>query len=128
VTGHMTWHGLDLSRITGDDRYLPPAPAPARGVAPPLADPAGVFADLQAENDIAEPLVEAMYALATEAEAGFARSWILTNAAAALSARTPDGSFGRFFDGPPPASTVTAWQTNGGTALAHPPPAPPPPT
>ena len=30
---------------------------------------------------------------------------------------TPDGSFGRFFDGPPPRTTVTAWQTNGGLAL-----------
>ena len=82
-----------------------------------MADPAGVFADLQAENDIVEPLVEAMYNLATEAHAGFARTWILTNARAALSARTADGSFGRFFDGPAPATTVTAWQTVGGLAL-----------
>ena len=58
-----------------------------------------------------------MYGLATEAGATFARSWILTNAAAALSARTEDGSFGRFFDGPPPQTTVTVWQTNGGLAL-----------
>jgi hypothetical protein len=28
-----------------------------------------------------------------------------------------DGSFGRFFDGPPPATTTTAWQANGGLAL-----------
>ena len=34
-----------------------------------------------------------------------------------LSARTADGSFGRFFDGPPPQTTITAWQTNGGLAL-----------
>src|SRR5262249_17454842 len=128
VNGDMIWNGLELSPIPGNRAYLDQALATAHAVASDLSDPAGVFADLQAENDIVEPLVEAMYALATEAGAGFARSWILTNAAAALSARTPDGSFGRFFDGPPPASTVTAWQTNGGTALAHPPPAPPPPT
>ena len=76
-----------------------------------------MFADLQAENDIVEPLVEGMYALATEAGQSFARSWILSNAAAALSARTADGSFGRFFDGPPPQAMITAWQTNGGLAL-----------
>jgi hypothetical protein len=59
-----------------------------------------------------------MDALAREEHAAFARSWILRNAAAALSARGGDGSFGRFFDGPPPsASTVTAWQVNGGIAL-----------
>jgi hypothetical protein len=117
VNGDMIWSGLELSRITGDRGYLEQALATARAVASDLSDPAGVFADLQAENDVVEPLVEGMYALATEAHVGFARSWILTNAAAALSARTADGSFGRFFDGPPPAGTVTAWQTNGGLAL-----------
>jgi hypothetical protein len=47
----------------------------------------------------------------------FARRWILRNAAAALSARKPDGTFGRFFDGPPPLAMTTAWQTNGGLAI-----------
>ena len=117
VNGDMIWNGLELSRITGEKSYLDQALATAQAVATSLSDPAGVFADLQAENDIVEPLVEAMYALATEAGAGFARTWILTNAAAALSARTSDGSFGRFFDGPPPGAIVTAWQTNGGLAL-----------
>jgi hypothetical protein len=117
VNGDMIWNGLELSRITGDREYLDQALATAHAVASDLSDARGVFADLQAENDIVEPLVEGMYALATEADAGFARSWILTNAAAALSARTADGSFGRFFDGPPPSGTVTAWQTNGGLAL-----------
>jgi hypothetical protein len=117
VNGDMIWNGLELARITGVQDYLDEATATARAVVDDLSDPAGIFADLQAENDIVEPLVEAMYALATEAHVSFARSWILTNAAAALSARAPDGSFGRFFDGPPPATTVTAWQTNGGLAL-----------
>src|SRR5262249_38110919 len=117
VNGDMIWNGLELSRITGNRAYLDQALATAHAVASDLSDPAGVFADLQAENDIVEPLVEAMYALATEAGAGLARSWSPTNAAPPLSARTPDGSYGRFFDGPPPTSTVTAWQTNGGLAL-----------
>jgi hypothetical protein len=60
--------------------------------------------------------VEGMAALAKTGQA-LARGWILKNAAAALAARGPDGSFGRFFDGPMPATTVTAWQTNGGLAL-----------
>jgi hypothetical protein len=117
VNGDMIWNGLELARITGDGRYLDEALATAHAVVAHLSDPAGVFADLQAENDIVEPLVEGMYALATEANESFARSWILTNAAAALSARTADGSFGRFFDGPAPTAMVTAWQTNGGLAL-----------
>jgi hypothetical protein len=117
VNGDMIWSGLELSTLTGTASYLDQALASARAVAVDLSDPAGVFADLQAENDVVEPLVEAMYALATEGGQAFARSWILTNAAAAISARGTDGSFGRFFDGPPPQTTVTAWQTNGGLAL-----------
>jgi hypothetical protein len=117
INGDMILCGYELSKDTGQDSYLAQALASARAVAVRLDDPAGVFADLQAENDVVEPLVEAMYILATEAHSSVARSWILTNAAAALSARTPDGSFGRFFDGPPPRATVTAWQTNGGLAL-----------
>ncbi len=117
VNGDMIWSGLELSKLTGESAYLDQALATAKAVAANLSDPAGVFADLQAENDIAEPLVEAMYALATEAGAEFARTWILDNAAAAVSARAADGSFGRFFDGPPPRATATAWQTNGGLAL-----------
>jgi hypothetical protein len=117
VNGDMIWSGVELSKLTATTSYLAQAEATGRAVAADLADPAGIFADLQAENDIVEPLVEGMYALATDAGQGFARSWILTNAAAALSARGPDGSFDRFFDGPPPRTVVTAWQTNGGLAL-----------
>ncbi len=117
VNGDMIWNGVELAKLTGRHRYLDEAVATGEAVASRLSDPAGVFADLQAENDIVEPLVEGMYALATEAAQPFARSWILTNAAAALSARTTDGSFGRFFDGPAPQTTITAWQTNGGLAL-----------
>jgi len=117
VNGDMIWSGVELAAATGQDAYLQQALETGRALASRLADTAGIFADLQAENDIEEPLVEGMDALATEAHAGFARDWILTNAAAALSARTADGSYGRFFDGPPPRTTVTAWQTNGGLAL-----------
>jgi hypothetical protein len=117
VNGDMTWSGLELWRLTGRRAYLTDALATAHAMAGRLSDPAGVFADLQAENDVVEPLVEAMVGLATQAHAAFARAWILRNAAAALGARATDGSFGRFFDGPAPTTTVTAWQTNGGLAL-----------
>ena len=50
-----------------------------------------------------------------EHDAG-ARAWIFRNATAASSNRRDDGSYGRFFDGPPPAGTVTAWQTSGAFA------------
>ena len=116
VNGNMIWNGVELFRDTGVHAYLDQAIATAKAVDRDLADGRGIFADLQAENDIVEPLVEGMSALVAERQA-FARAWILRNAAAALSARTPDGSFGRFFDGPPPGTTVTAWQTNGGLAV-----------
>jgi hypothetical protein len=116
VNGDMIWSGVQLAHDTGDHGYLAEAVATGKAVDADLADGRGIFADLQAENDVVEPLVEGMDALVAEHES-FARSWILRNAAAALSARTPDGSFGRFWDGPPPATTSTVWQTNGGYAL-----------
>jgi hypothetical protein len=118
VNGDMIWNGLELSRAEHDPRYLADAMTTAHAAATKLSDPAGVFADLQAENDVVEPLVEAMYRLATEEHAAFARRWLLANAGAALSARAPSGAYGRFFDGPPPTTTTTAWQSNGGLALA----------
>lgn len=117
VNGEMIWNGLALYAATGERSYRDEAIATARAVASRLSDSRGVFADLQAENDIAEPLVESMYELATRGGQAFARSWVLRNATAALSAREPDGTYGRFFDGPPPDATLTAWQTNGGLAL-----------
>jgi len=116
VNGAMISAGLELFRATGSRAYLGQAIATGRAVDRSLNDARGIFADLQAENDVAEPLVEGMLALAHRGQA-FARAWILRNAAAAIGARAADGSFGRFFDGPPPAATVTSWQTNGGLAL-----------
>lgn len=116
VNGDLIWSGFELARLTGKRQYRAQSLATARAVAGDLNDAAGIFTDLQAENDVAEPLVEAMLLLA-QAHEGFARDWILTNAKAALSARTPDGSVGRFWDGPPPRAAVTAWQTAGGLAL-----------
>jgi hypothetical protein len=116
LNGDMIWSGLELYRDTSERAYLDEALATAKAVDERLSDGRGVFTDLQAENDVVEPLVEAMYALALDRQP-FARAWITRNAAAALAARARDGSFGRFFDGPPPAATVTAWQTNGGLAL-----------
>lgn len=116
VNGNMIWNGLRLARATGDERYRAQALATAHAVVRDLSDGNGVFADLQAENDLAEPLVEAMLELAVTERRAFARRWLLDNAAAAYSARRSDGTYGRFFDGPPPAATVTAWQTSGGFA------------
>jgi hypothetical protein len=117
VNGDMIWNGWHLARITHDQRYDDEAIATAQAVDRNLSDPAGIFADLQAENDIVEPLVEAMYVLARDGHVAFARRWILRNAAAALPARNDYGTFGRFFDGPAPKTTTTQWQVNGGLAL-----------
>jgi hypothetical protein len=42
----------------------------------------------------------------------------LRNAAALVPDKETNGSYGRFWGGPAPDTTVTAWQTNGGFALA----------
>lgn len=121
VNGNMIWAGLNLARATGDPAYRDQAIATARAVAAHLSDPAGVYADPQAENDVTEPLIEAMYDLASgPGGQGFARAWLLRAAAAGASAVSGMGGYGRFFDGPAPAPavTVTAWQANGGIALA----------
>lgn len=114
VNGVMIEAGLELTRATGDERYARDARATAHAVAQ-LADDRGIFTDLQAENDIVEPLVLAMVELAQAGDAE-ARAWIVTNAAAAVQARNADGSYGRFFDGPAP-SRVTIFETNGGFGL-----------
>ncbi len=116
VNGNMIWSGVQLYHITQNVVYREEAYATARAVARYLSDPDGVFMDLQAENDLEEPLVEAMFELAAREQLPFARRWLFTNASAAFSARKSDGTYGRFFDGPPPQATVTAWQTNGGLA------------
>ena len=118
VNGNMIWAGLYLARATGDASYLGQAVATARAVARHLGDATGVYADLQAENDVTEPLIEAMYDMATAGRQGFARHWLLAAASAAASGRTASGTYGRFFGGPPPRAPVTAWQVNGGLTLA----------
>jgi hypothetical protein len=118
VNGDMIFNSLHLFEFTGNRSYLNDALATARGVETQLADGRGVYAQLQAENDVAEPLVEAMYELSRRGDAE-AAAWVLTNARAALlQDRSADGLYGRFFDGPSPVWNVTAWQTNGGLALA----------
>jgi hypothetical protein len=113
VNGNMIWDGLELAILTGDARYRAEATATAAAADRDLADGAGVYADLQAENDVGEPLVEAMGALGGPV----GRGWILGAAAAAASDVDAAGAYGRFFDGPAPRGTVTAWQSNGGIAL-----------
>ena len=117
VNGNMIWAGDALARITGRPGYLDQAIQTARAVARYLSDNAGVYADLQADNDVVEPLIEAMYNLAVLDHQAFARSWLLTAASAAGADVAPDGAYGRFFDGPAPRGLATAWQLNGGIAL-----------
>ena len=119
VNGLMIWNGYTLAQLTGQRSYLGEAIATAQNVAAYLGDGTGVYADLQAENDITEPLIESMYLLAAHGQ-GFARHWLLAAASASAAARdTSTGTYGRFFDGPPPAAPVTAWQGSGGLALAQ---------
>lgn len=118
VNGDMIWSGLALARYTADHQYYAEAIATARAVDRHLSDGQGVFADLQAENDVEEPMVEAMYDLASEYHQAFARDWVVRNALAAISAREQDGSFPRFWDGPPARSpSISIWQSSGGIAL-----------
>ena len=119
VNGLMIWNGFTLAQLTGQRSYLAEAVATAQDVAAHLGDATGVYADLQAENDTTEPLIESMYLLAAHGQ-GFARRWLLAAAnasAGSVNART--GAYGRFFDGPPAAAPVTAWQGSGGLALAQ---------
>ena len=116
VNGNMIDNGLALAAQTGATHYRREAFATAHAVARYLSDASGVYADLQADNDVAEPLVEAMYDLAVKMHAEFARQWLVTAASAARP--TAEGSYGRFFDGPPPLGAVSAWSASGGLALA----------
>jgi hypothetical protein len=116
VNGAMIEAGLSLYALTGIPRYAEEARATAHAIGA-LDDGRGIFTDLQAENDVVEPLVLAMLMLARDGDA-FARDWIVRNAAAAAHARrADDGAYGRFFDGPPPSGTATAWQANGALAV-----------
>jgi hypothetical protein len=117
VNGNMIWAGLHLAAATGIKTYGREAVRTARAVSDDLSDASGVYADLQTEYDVVEPLIEAMYQLATSAHQAFARRWLLTAAAQAADARASTGAYGRFFDGPAPHTTTTAWQANGGLAL-----------
>jgi hypothetical protein len=117
VNGNMIWSGYHLAAATGLRTYRDQALATAHAVQDRLGDATGVYAALQAENDVTEPLVEAMYDLATLDRQGFARRWLLAAADASASSLAPTGAYGRFFAGPAPAAPVTMWQTNGGLAL-----------
>ena len=91
VNGNMIWAGAKLAQLTGSQRYLAQAVATAEAVRRYLCDDDGVYADLQAENDVVEPLIEAMYVLATVDHEDFARTWLMSAAAAASADRTAVG-------------------------------------
>jgi len=118
VNGNMILNGLLLHDATGTTGYRDDAIATATALDHDLSDPGGVYEDLQAENDVTEPLVEAFYRLATAEGQAFARAWLLRNASASATDLDASGSYGRFWGGPAPTAATTAWQTNGGLALA----------
>jgi hypothetical protein len=118
VNGNMIWNGVALAQATGTGSYLDDAIATAKAVSQYLCDAAGVYADLQTDDDVVEPLIEGMAQLASQESQPFARDWLLTNAQAMAAARAPSGVYGRFFDGPAPPAQVTEWAANGGIALA----------
>lgn len=118
VNGNMIYNGITLAHDTGNTTYLDQAIATGQAVAGNLSDARSVFTDLQAENDIVEPLVEGMYDLATAAGQAFAMSWLQAAASASASSLQSTGAYSRIFDGPANPSTITTWQTNGGYALA----------
>jgi len=116
VNGLMVYNGTVLTADTKDPTYRHQAIQTAYAVMKYLSDGANIYENLQAENDIEEPLVEVMYDLAKEGDTSI-KNWLLSNADAAISDRETSGTFGRFFGGPPPSATISAWQTNGGFAL-----------
>ncbi|HET9030198.1 MAG TPA: hypothetical protein VFN49_08475 [Candidatus Aquilonibacter sp.] len=116
VNGDMIWNGMELWRLTGDRHYANEALLTAHAVDDDLSDGLGIFVNMQGDNDVVEPLVEAMLDLAQRQHLDFARRWILRNANAALASRAADGSFPRFFDGPTQDMT-SIWEANGGLAL-----------
>ncbi len=117
VNGDMITSGLLLYAATNNGTYAADAIVTGEAVAANLSDPNGVFADLQADNDIVEPLVEAMHDLFANGQV-FAGQWLLKNASAGAGAMETTGSYGRFFDGPVPNGGITAFSGNGGFALA----------
>jgi hypothetical protein len=118
IQGNMIWSGMALAKITGKTSYNDDAVATAKAVDAVLSDPNHIYADLQAENDVIEPLVEAMYVLYKDQSQTFAKDWILRNAEASVSTITPTGAYGRFFNGPVSSGIISQWQANGGYALA----------
>ena len=117
VNGNMIYTAYLLGTNRGQN-YRDQAIGVAKTAATKLSDARGVLANLEDEDDTADPLVEAMYVLAFYWQQDFAHDWVLRNANAAEAARTASGGMGRFFDGPPPDDGVTAWQTSGGFAVS----------
>lgn len=118
VNGIMIQAGVELAKATGNQQYAADARATADGVISSLSDSAGIFVNEQAENDIVEPLVLGMLAMYQNGDAA-AGTWIVENAIVAAHTRAADGTYSRFFDGPPPqaGTTVSVWQTNGALGL-----------
>jgi hypothetical protein len=105
VNGNMIWSGWQLAHMVTDgtaSQYVDDYMGTAQAVVSQLSDPAGVFENLEAGVDSAEPMVEAMYVLATDPlyPQPLAKNWILTNAAVVAANVRTDGTYGRLLGGP----------------------------
>jgi hypothetical protein len=123
VNGNMIDNGLYLYKYTGTTSYLNDAKATAEAVINNLADPSGIFENLQADNDVGEPLVEAMYYMGRDSDPTIALpdaiTWLEQNADWAAGDVTSSNNYGRFFGGPPPKSGVLndVFQESAGLAI-----------
>ena len=118
VNGDMIWSGVELARATGNADYLTGGDRVGTGRRRPTSPiPPASSPTCRPRTTSSSRWSRGCTRSRREEHVSFARTWILDNAAAALSARAPDGAYGRFFDGPAPKTTVTAWQTSGGFAL-----------
>src|SRR5260370_28394136 len=110
----MIWAGATCATDTGHAAYLSDAIATARAVRDHLSDSAGIYNGMFADIDIGEPLIEAMYYLASTYHQGFARNWLLTNASPAGGAVNSLNAFGRVFRRPLPPPQVTSMAAKRG--------------
>ena len=100
VNGNMIWNGWELASMVTDGtaaNYRSDAVATAKAVLDNLSDLMGIYENLESGCDVAEPLVEAMYKLATDSvhPQAFAKAWILSNAGIVAANVRSDGTYNR---------------------------------
>jgi hypothetical protein len=113
VNGIMIWNGWELASMVTDvtgANYSSDAIATAKAVVANLSDSMGIYENLEAGCDVAEPLVESMYLLATDPvnPQAFAKAWILSNAGIVAANVRSDGTYSRLLGGPATSRTNSA--------------------